>query len=123
MVPVLDGNIPDCVGSMLPVLDGYSELGAHVRGQSLLFDLFKAFDYIKSCHKSDFFSEKIFLHACASRFGLPSDISTTDGSDLYNTVKGAFSLGFINRGINIISTWGEGGYIAPRKDIYWVSQR
>ena len=36
--------------------------------QSLLFDLFKAFDYIKRSDKSEFFP----LHACAACSELPS---------------------------------------------------
>ena len=44
---------------MVLILDGNSKIGAHVRQeQSLLFDLFKAFDYIECSQKSDFFSRK-----------------------------------------------------------------
>ena len=46
---------------MVFILDGDSEIGAHVKKQSLLFDMFEAFDYIKSSQKEIF-----FLHACAT---------------------------------------------------------
>ena len=44
----------------------------------MLFDLLKAFDYLESHYKSDFFSQKrpIFFHACATCSELPSNIST-----------------------------------------------
>ena len=42
------------------------------KAQYLLFDLFKAFDYIESSHKSG----PIFLYACATCNELPSNIST-----------------------------------------------
>ena len=41
---------------MVLILDGNSEMCVHVG--SMLFDLFKAFDYIESSHKSDFFLRK-----------------------------------------------------------------
>ena len=44
---------------------------------SLLFDLFKVFDYIESSKKSNFFSESpIFLQTCATCSELPADINT-----------------------------------------------
>ena len=59
--------------TMLPILDGISEICAHVRNrnrcarkeQSLLFDLFKAPDLRAVTH---YFSPKrpIFHHACAT---------------------------------------------------------
>ena len=50
--------------------------GCAGKEQSLLFDLFKAFDYIESSHKSDVFSPKIhiFLHACVTSSELPFNI-------------------------------------------------
>ena len=44
----------------------------------MLFDLFKACDYIESSHKSGIFTRKktIFLHAYATYYELPSNIST-----------------------------------------------
>ena len=41
-------------------------------------DLFKAFDEIECCHKSEVFSPKrpIFLHACATRSELLLNIRT-----------------------------------------------
>ena len=53
---------------------------SHGKEQSLLFDLFKAFDQIESIHESDFFSPKrpIFLHACVTCPELPYDISYHD---------------------------------------------
>ena len=53
-----------------------SEKSVHVKEQSLLFDLFKAFDKIESSYKSDFkqFNKSIFLHACATCYELPSNI-------------------------------------------------
>ena len=61
---------------MVLILDGNSKIGAHVI--TLLFGLFKAFDYIGSSRESDFFSptRPIFLHACATYSKLPSNIST-----------------------------------------------
>ena len=46
--------------------------------QSLLFEMFKTFDYFESSHKSDFFPpiRPIFLHGCATHSELPSNIST-----------------------------------------------
>ena len=42
---------------MVHILDGYSEIASE--GQiNLLFDWFKAFDEIVSCHKSDYFFRK-----------------------------------------------------------------
>ena len=34
--------------------------------QTLLFDMFKAFDQIETSRKSDFFSEKTFIHVLSS---------------------------------------------------------
>ena len=44
----------------------------------MFFDLFKAIDYIKSCHKTDFSPPKcpIFLHACATCSELPTNTNT-----------------------------------------------
>ena len=46
---------------MVLILDGKAP-----KEQSLLFDLFRAFDENESSHTSDFFSpeKSIFLHAC-----------------------------------------------------------
>ena len=45
--------------------------------QSLLFDLFNAFDEIESCNRLYFSSKRpIFFHMCATCSGLLSDIST-----------------------------------------------
>ena len=56
------------------ILDGNLEKGAHVRVKSLLFDLFKALDWIESSLKSDFL--RIFIHACATCSKQPFNIST-----------------------------------------------
>ena len=60
--------------------------------KSLRYDLFKAFDYIKISHKSDFFSPKrhIFLNTCATCSELPFNISTMRW-DSYNIDKSAIS--------------------------------
>ena len=47
------------------------------KAQSLLFDLFKAFHNIERSHKSDP-KRPIFLHACATCYELPSNISTME---------------------------------------------
>ena len=54
------------------------ETQKEVRSSKLCFDLFKAFDYFESSHKLDLVSPKlpIFLHACATCSGVPSNIST-----------------------------------------------
>ena len=46
--------------------------------QSLLFDMFKAFDWIESCQKSKYFYPKrpVFLHAHATCLEVPSNINT-----------------------------------------------
>ena len=56
------------------ILDGNSDIGAHVRP----FVLFKAFDWIENSDKLYFFSAKrpIYLHACTTCSELPSEIST-----------------------------------------------
>ena len=47
------------------LLDGNSEIGCR-KEQSLLFDLFKAFDYFERIHILDIFSPKLhFLFVCA----------------------------------------------------------
>ena len=77
---------------MVLIIDGNSEIGAHGKEQSLLFDLLKEFDQIESSQKLDFwglyavpnkqtkpgffFSKgPIFLHSCATCSELPSNIS------------------------------------------------
>ena len=47
---------------MVLILDGYSETGVHVR-QSLMFDLFRAFDRIERSHKFGFF---LYKYICPS---------------------------------------------------------
>ena len=57
------------------------------KGQSLLFDLYKAFDSIEFSHKSDYsstFEKTIFLHAFETFSELPSNISTKVYSDIKN---------------------------------------
>ena len=70
-----DNEYPFTEIYMVLILDGNTEIGAHVRT-----NLFKAFDLIKSSHKSDIFSPKrhIFLYACAICSELPSNISFTE---------------------------------------------
>ena len=63
--------------SMVIILDGNSEICAHVKSVSLLFDLFKAFDQFESSHKSDSFLSEILLHMCATCSELPSNINAT----------------------------------------------
>ena len=48
---------------MVLMLDGNSGKGAHVKEQSMIIDLFKAFDLFEVSHKSDILSSKrpIFL--------------------------------------------------------------
>ena len=65
---------------------GNSEIGAHVQEQSLLFDMFKAFDYIESNYKLDIISPKkksIFLHAFALYSKSPSNVSTMGREGIY----------------------------------------
>ena len=59
-------------------LDGNSLICAHINAQSLLIDLFKAFCYIESSHKSHSLirQDLFFLPACATCYELPSNIST-----------------------------------------------
>ena len=59
---------------MVHMLDGNSKVDA----QSLLFDLFKAFDLSERSHNLDFFSAKrpIILHVCATCSEQPFQIST-----------------------------------------------
>ena len=49
------------------ISDGISEISAHVETNlnHLLFDLFKAFDKIRSSHKSDFSLSHLFSLICA----------------------------------------------------------
>ena len=56
---------------MVLILDGNSDIGAHVNNQYLSFDL------IKGSHKVGFFSQKIpvLFHACATYSVLPYNIS------------------------------------------------
>ena len=61
---------------MVLLLDGNSEIGAHViKEQSLLFALFNASDKIESSHKSNFLPQKRLFYACATCSELPSNIS------------------------------------------------
>ena len=56
---------------MVLILDGNLVIGAY-KEKSLLFDLCKAFEKIKSSHK---FSENTqFAHACVTYYKIPSDI-------------------------------------------------
>ena len=57
--------------------------------QSLLFDLFKAFDLIESRHNLVFFSEKD-IHTCAQCSELASNIGTMGVTAFYRS--GAFML-------------------------------
>ena len=71
VVLILDGNsvalILDDNSSVVLLLDGNSFLcGTYIRWKSMLFGLFKAFDYIESSYKSDIFLQKpLILLACA----------------------------------------------------------
>ena len=64
---------PRLVLCMALILDGNLEIWCARQEQSLLRDLFKAFDSIDSSLKSNIFSAKtpIFLHACAACSELP----------------------------------------------------
>ena len=64
-------SIPPAKKPMVLMVDGISEIGAHVR--SNICSLFKAFDYFESSHKSDYLYPKrpVFLHACATCSQLP----------------------------------------------------
>ena len=60
--PSRENTVPLGRTCMVLILDGNPQIGAHVRKQYLLFDLFKAFDYIgKSKKKLIFLSEKTYL--------------------------------------------------------------
>ena len=76
---------------MVLILDDNSEIG----GQSLLFDMFKAFDLIERRHELDYFFQKrlVFLHACATCSEIPTNISTMPGSDpiFYHTKLSSIS--------------------------------
>ena len=56
-----------------------------IKEQSLLFDLYKAFDQFESSQKSHIFYSKrpIFLHACASCYKLPSNIGIMTPTQLF----------------------------------------
>ena len=57
--------------TMVLVLDGNSEIGAHVRSNFLLFDLFKAFSEIESSQKSyPFLSKYLFTIKHIMRYHL-----------------------------------------------------
>ena len=66
------------VNIMVLVLDGNSETGAHIRSTVCFLYLFKAFDWIESSHKADFFSPKrpTFIYVCATCSELPSNMRT-----------------------------------------------
>ena len=40
---------------MVLILNGNSEIGTHVRSNLLIFDMFQAFHYIESSHKTGLF--------------------------------------------------------------------
>ena len=54
--------------------------------QSLLFDLFKAFDLAGRSHRSDFFSEKTYFQSCPSfvRNMLPHDATIGEKMSLFS---------------------------------------
>ena len=61
------------MNTMVCILDGSSEQGAHIWSNSSIFDLLKAFSYIERVVKSDFF-HYVTSYVCNSE--LPSYIST-----------------------------------------------
>ena len=66
---------------MVLILDGNSKIGAHVRGQSLLFDLSKHLIRSRSVRNK----KKYILHACAACSELPSNTSTKVQSGEYHS--------------------------------------
>ena len=62
-------------GDMVLILDRKLTNSCARKEQSLLFDLFKAFDKVESRQKSGP-KRRIFLHACSTCSELPSNIST-----------------------------------------------
>ena len=64
--------------SMVFILDGNLEICA-LKENFLLFDLFKAYNFIEGSHKYDFF----FLYACATYSELPYNISIMSFSALH----------------------------------------
>ena len=59
---------------ILLILDANSEIEAHV--QSLLSDLFKAFDWVERCHNRFLFLRKVIFSLMFSQHELPSYIRT-----------------------------------------------
>ena len=64
------------VESMLLILDGNSEIDAHIRGNHYYFIWLRHLMRSRGVTNQIFFSGKICLHACVTCFELPSNIST-----------------------------------------------
>ena len=97
---------------MVLVLDGNSEIGAHVRSNLFPLFMFKAFGQIESISQIEIYfislKRPICLHACATCFELPSHIGTMVGiGTLSFTMHSSLELSLFAGEICFRYVWGK----------------